>query len=239
MRVTPLFYAPIAPHTLCGVIAMMGRISTKRYKRGKRLLPRLAIVAAIPILLLFFLDMKLRPVIFSMAEARARAMAVQAINDAVFEIMGQGSLYNDLMRVVLDENDRVSMMQANTARMNELSARTALAVQQNLDGIATKGISIPLGSALGIKLLAGSGPIVQVRVVPVGDVSTEFVSEFTTAGINQTRHRIFLKISANVQMIIPTGTQKASVSSQMPVAEAIIVGDVPETFVDLQSIGTE
>ena len=72
-----------------------------------------------------------------------------------------------------------------------------------------------------------------MKIVPVGAVSTEFMSEFSSAGINQTRHRIFLKLDTTVQMVIPTGTQTARVSAQVPVAESIIVGAVPDSFVDV------
>ena len=185
-------------------------------------------------MLLFVLDIRLRPVIFSMAEARARALAVRAINNAVYQIAGQGGMYGDLMHVALDDNERVAMMSANTARMNELSAQAIRLVQQGLGDL--EAIAIPLGAALGSRLLGGTGPAVHVRIVPVGDATAEFVSKFSSAGINQTRHRIYLKIDANVRMVIPTGSKATAVSVQVPVAEAIVVGDVPETFVSAGSL---
>lgn len=206
---------------------------TRIYRRKRSLLLRLALVMLLPLELFLWAEHNLRPVILAMAEAQARVLAVQAMNDAVFEVMREGGVYSDLMHVVLDGEGRVSMMQANTARMNELATQAALAVQKNLDAIAEAGVEIPLGAAFGSRLLAGSGPIVHVRVVPVGAVSTEFVSEFTAAGINQTRHRIFLQMDATVQMVIPTGTQTAAVSAHVPVAESIIVGEVPDSFVDV------
>ena len=206
---------------------------TRIYRRKRSLLLRLALVMLLPLGRCLWAEHNLRPVILAMAEAQARVLAVQAMNDAVFEVMREGGVYSDLMHVVLDGEGRVSMMQANTARMNELATQAALAVQKNLDAIAEAGVEIPLGAAFGSRLLAGSGPIVHVRVVPVGAVSTEFVSEFTAAGINQTRHRIFLQMDATVQMVIPTGTQTAAVSAHVPVAESIIVGEVPDSFVDV------
>lgn len=207
------------------------KIHRKRHKWG---LPvRLLLVVAVPVALFFWMDANLRPVILSMAEAQARVMAVQAMNDAVFDVMRSGELYDDLMTVVLDESGHVSVVRANTVRMNELATTSALRVQHNLSEIAEAGISIPLGAALGSQLFAGSGPYITVKIVPVGAVSTEFMSEFSSAGINQTRHRIFLKMDTTVQMVIPTGTQTAHVSAHVPVAESIIVGEVPESFVDV------
>lgn len=210
-------------------------IETKlsRKRRKNRLPLRLFLAVLLPLALFLWADANLRPVILTMAEAQARVMAVQAMNDAVFEVMRSDGLYDDLMTVVLDENGRVAVMRADTARMNELATTSALRVQQNLSKIAEAGISIPLGAALGIQLFAGSGPRITVKIVPVGAVSTDFKSEFSAAGINQTRHRIFLRIDTTVQMVIPTGTQTAQVSAHVPVAESIIVGEVPDSFVDV------
>jgi sporulation protein YunB len=205
----------------------------KTYK-SRRLPVRIAIAAIIPIILFVLIERALRPIILSLADASARVMAVQAMNNAVFEVMrDDGHLYKDLINVTLDEKGRVSMMSANTPRMNELATQAALTVQRNLATIARDGINIPLGAALGIRLLAGSGPTIRVRVLPVGAVSTEFASEFTSAGINQTRHRIFVQMNTTVQMILPTGAKSASVAAHVPVAESIIVGDVPDSFVDV------
>ncbi len=210
-------------------------IETKlsRRRRKNRLPLRLFLAVLLPLALFFWADANLRPVILTMAEAQARVMAVQAMNDAVFEVMRSDGLYDDLMTVVLDEKGRVAVMRADTARMNELATTSALRVQQNLSKIAEAGISIPLGAALGVQLFAGSGPRITVKIVPVGAVSTDFKSEFSAAGINQTRHRIFLRIDTTVQMVIPTGTQTAQVSAHVPVAESIIVGEVPDSFVDV------
>lgn len=210
-------------------------IETKlsRKRRKNRLPLRLFLAVLLPLALFLWADANLRPVILTMAEAQARVMAVQAMNDAVFEVMRSDGLYDDLMTIVLDENGRVAVMRADTARMNELATTSALRVQQNLSKIAEAGISIPLGAALGIQLFAGSGPRITVKIVPVGAVSTDFKSEFSAAGINQTRHRIFLRIDTTVQMVIPTGTQTAQVSAHVPVAESIIVGEVPDSFVDV------
>lgn len=205
----------------------------KIYRKKRSLLWRVLVALGIPLALFAWADYNLRPVILTMAETKARVMAVQAMNNAVFEVMQNGELYSDLMNVVLDSNGHVSMMNANTTRMNELATQAALLVQRNLESIAHDGIRIPIGAALGSKLLAGSGPSVRVQVLPVGAVSTEFVSEFSSAGINQTRHRIFLQMNTTVQMVIPTGTKTATVTGHVPVAESIIVGDVPDSYVDV------
>lgn len=87
-----------------------------------------------------------------------------------------------------------------------------------------KTVVVPLGSAVGLTLLAGAGPGIAVQILPVGSVQAAFSTDFTTAGINQTRHRISLVLTANVQIVIPTGAKNVQASTQMAMAESIIVG---------------
>lgn len=74
-----------------------------------------------------------------------------------------------------------------------------------------------------------------VKVVPVGSVSSEFVTEFRTAGINQTRHKVYIRIRANMRIVIPTGAREVEVVAQVPVAETVIVGQVPQSYVNVDS----
>ena len=90
---------------------------------------------------------------------------------------------------------------------------------------------VPLGAALGLTLLAGSGPRIPISIVPVGSVQTDFETEFEACGINQTRHKVYLQLSASIRIVIPTGAKTTNVTANMLVAESIIVGKVPESFV--------
>ena len=89
--------------------------------------------------------------------------------------------------------------------------------------------------ALGLTLFAGSGPRIPISIVPVGTVQTDFETEFEACGINQTRHKILLTLEATVRLVIPNGVEEVAVSSQMAVAESIIVGLVPDSFVDVNN----
>ena len=134
-----------------------------------------------------------------------------------------------------DAQGRVSMLRANTMRMNELAARTALLAEEELNSAENQFVEIPLGAALGVRFLSGFGPRLEVQILPVGAVHTSFDTEFETAGINQTRHKIFLNLRATVSLIVPTGSQLVEVTSTVPIAESIIVGEVPDSFVDVNN----
>ena len=181
------------------------------------------------------MEQNLSQTMLDMAFARAYSMAVETINRAVKQAMGQGVAYEELIDAQMDAQGRVSMLQANTMRMNELASQTALLAERELGSAENQVVEIPLGAALGVSFLSGFGPRLEVQILPVGAVHTSFDTEFETAGINQTRHKIFLNLRATVSLIVPTGSQLVEVTSTVPIAESIIVGEVPESFVDVNN----
>ena len=185
------------------------------------------------ILLAVFLlvDRNFRPLGFSLAEARSAAMATRALNAALTEALEDGVDYDDLMNVRMDDGGQVSLLSANTMRMNALAERAGDAALRKLETVSAQKVDVPLGAALGLTLLAGSGPRIPISIVPVGSVQTDFETEFEACGINQTRHKVYLQLSASIRIVIPTGAKTTNVTANMLVAESIIVGKVPESFV--------
>lgn len=203
-------------------------------RRVRRAL-RLALMAAVLLSALFLLlEKNLEQVILSMAYARAEAMAVEYIHRAAEDVMGgQAALYSEMVTVRTDAQGRVTMLEANAARMNQLATLTALRAQEMLRSAEQQSVGIPLGAALGIPFLSAAGPRVQVRILPVGAVSAAFSSEFESAGINQTRHKIYLSMHTSVRLVIPTGASTVDLNSQVLIAESIIVGEVPGSYVNV------
>lgn len=183
--------------------------------------------------LMLVLLVNLQPTALSLAESKARVLATDALNDAIAAIMDQNISYDDLMQVTYDANGKVSMLRANTMRMNELGSRIVLEAQRNLEATSAQVIRIPLGAATRMALFEGMGPGISVRMLPVGSVTTEFKTEFQSAGINQTRHKIYLEAVARVDLVLPNGAESIAIKTQISVAESIIIGDVPDSYVDV------
>jgi len=182
---------------------------------------------------LIALENNLSQTMLDMAFAEAYSMAVETLNRAVKLVTENGVTYGELVSAITDEQGHVTMLRADTMRMNELAAKTALQAEAELNSIKNQFVNIPLGAALGIRSLSGFGPRMSMQILPIGAVHASFDTAFEAAGINQTRHRIFLKLRATVSLIIPTGSQLVEVESTMPIAESIIVGSVPDSFVDV------
>jgi len=186
----------------------------------------LAIVAVVYVLI----DDAVRPTILSISEARLRALAVQAMNSAVRETVGADINHADLINIEKDMQGNITLVSANAVLMNNLAARTAIAAQDKILNIGEQGISIPIGTIIGGQLLSGRGPAVVVRVEPVGSVTTDFLTEFEDAGINQTRHKIYLILNASVRIVIGNNAQTVEISSSVLISETIIIGDVPQSY---------
>ena len=205
----------------------------------KKLRRRMAVIAVLACLVVLAagvlrIERNLTHVVLSLAQAQARAMAVKVLNQSAEELLASGEVtYDSLMKVVTDGQEQVRLIQANTPEMNRLASRVSLMAQSKLLERGDQHVRVPLGSALGMTLFAGAGPKIGVRVLPVGSVHAEFHTDFQTAGINQTRHRVSLVLTAQVQLVLPTGSKRVEVSTQVAMAESIIVGEVPDTFTDV------
>lgn len=189
-----------------------------------------------PVLLLVFLllfvvvERNLKPTILAIAEAKARLIATEAINNAIHQKVVTDVDYKDLIYVHKDNRGRIVLMQPNTVKINKLASDTTLEVQGTLEKLPTTGFKIPVGQVLGSQLLASYGPKIKVTIFPVGTVRVEVEDEFTEAGINQTRHRLYLEVLTNIKIVVPLVSTYVKVTTQVPVAETIIVGEVPTSY---------
>lgn len=179
-----------------------------------------------------FINVNLRPVLVGLASARVQSVAAKAMNDAILDVVAGGYGYDSLITIRATES-KVYLLQANSARLNLLAADCANAAQERIAELGEQGLSVPLGTISGIPLLAGKGPKVTMRFTPAGAVKSSFDSEFRSAGINQTLHRINLKLTATVRVILPGESHTLNVDAEAPVAESIIVGDVPGAYTNV------
>lgn len=202
-----------------------------RRVRRRRFLRRALLLSLLLLALFLLIDRNFRPLVFSLAEARSAAMASQVLSGALAEATQDGVTYEDLMNVKMDQNGQVALLSANTMAMNRLATRAGDAALRRLNNMSSERVTVPLGAVLGTTLFSGSGPGVPVSIVPIGSIFTDFATEFEACGINQTRHKVYLQVTANIRIVIPTGAKTTQVSANMLVAESIIVGRVPEGFV--------
>lgn len=206
------------------------------FKRRRSLPPSLALGVFVLIVLgaLLFVDLKLRSAFFNIAEVRAIQLATEAVQTTLQrEVADENLQYQDFISIHKDNQGYVTLMQANTVRVNRFAASTTLAVQRTMEELRWQSFSIPLGQVFGIPILANYGPRIQYNIMPVGTVRVNVIDRFESVGINQTRHTICLSFDTNVRIVVPSKSGEAAISTTVPLADSIIVGNVPSTFVSL------
>lgn len=102
---------------------------------------------------------------------------------------------------------------------------------------SSKGVNIPLGTFFGLPILVGQGPNVNIKLIPIGSINCVFSSKFSNAGINQTNHKIYLEVYSNINIILPTASHTVNTKTQIMIAENIIIGKVPQTYLYSDDIG--
>ncbi len=200
-------------------------------RSGKKgFLLTLILFTAVLSLFLGLVNARIKPVVETVGTARAKAVANASIMRAVEEeLKDHAEEYRDLTMLRMGQNGEISAVQSNIVKINQLKTRISERVQENLT-LDLISISIPLGNLIGGELFSGRGPSVRFKLLPFGTVSVDVDNEFTTAGINQTLHRIVLDVMAGISIILPVSSVTATAHSRVIVAETIIVGSVPERF---------
>jgi len=182
-----------------------------------------------------YINVNLRPVLVGLSSSRVQSIAAKAMNDAILHILSEnGDGYASLVNV-REMSGKVYLLQADSSRLNILAADCANAAQERITSLGEQGVSIPLGTLSGIPLLTGTGPRITLQFTPAGSVRSSFESEFRSAGINQTLHRVNLRLTATVRVILPGASHTLTVEVEAPIAENVIVGDVPNAYTNVAS----
>ena len=163
-------------------------------------------------------------------------LASKALSESVLSVIEESGLsYSELCQISYDENGKIASMVYDTVELNrllsvlELTATDALSGKQNT-------VSLPLGTLIGTELLSGRGPNIPLRISALGYVQAACSSEFSSAGVNQTQHRIVVTVTATVNVYVPFYADNFTVTREFFIAETILVGEVPNTLLGSYSI---
>lgn len=186
---------------------------------------------------LVYSQMNVTTVLKSMAEATMRSITTVAVNDAIYYTLSDNLRYEDLVGVERDGVGNILAISANALQINRIARDAAYMSQQNLSKMSEAGIEVPLGAFTGVEAWAGFGPKMNLKIIPISNVECRFVSEFEEAGINQTKHSIYLEIVADISIILPSGTSNFASLTQVLICECVLVGKVPETYLQADIFG--
>lgn len=204
-----------------------------RRRMDRRVLARLLLFVGMTLVLAtaVYATAQLRPLLESMATTRVSNTVNRIVFEAVNEAIESGEItYDQLISFEKDNDGKITAVHSNMAACNRLQVEILDIILARIDQVSARELSIPVGSLTGSALLAGRGPRIKVRMESVGSSSARFENEFSSAGINQTNHRIVLHIDVSVAILLPGFTTATEVSNAVTVAETVIVGTVPDTY---------
>lgn len=175
-------------------------------------------------------------VIRELAEVQMRNSTSDLTNDAIAKQIANGNIAYD--RIVYFEKDldgRITALKTNIGEVNRLKTDILNIINNEILALDSSDLGIPLGSLFLPEFISGKGPEIPVHIIAIRNSDATFVSHFSEAGINQTLHQVTMVVSVDVAVLVLGKTDTFTMTSEVVVAETVIVGAVPDTF--LQSGG--
>ena len=204
----------------------------------RNLLIRIGIIGLVLLILLLSLRGKFRYVISDLAKTSVMNTTSDLANDAIAQQIATGNIAYD--RIVFFEKDlegRITALKTNMSEVNRLKTDILNIINDEILALDSSDIGIPIGSLFLPEIFSGKGPAIPVHILSIRNSDANFVSSFAQAGINQTLHRLNMEVSIDVAVLVLGETSSFTMSSEVVVAETIIVGQVPQTY--LQTGGSQ
>ena len=194
----------------------------------------LIIVASILLLFILHIVINVNPIVEQVSEKEVKTLATIAVNKACAEVLNE-YVTVDMVDYVMSDGS-LQLITTNTALMNTVAHKAVDLSQDKISELGAQGVPIPLGSLSGITVFSGQGPNVYIKVFPIGSVDASFSSEFIAAGINQTRHKIMLNVSAEIRVVMPGVNNVVHTNTQILMCENVIIGKVPDAFFNMNNL---
>ena len=195
------------------------------------LLRRILLIIFLVFALLILFRVRYNETIRSLAQTQVINSTSDLINDAIDEQIETGNIQYD--RIVYFEKDldgRITALKTNMSEVNRLKTDILNIINDEILELDTSDIGIPIGSLILPELLGGRGFAIPVQVLSIRNSDAAFASDFSQAGINQTLQQLTMNVSVDVSLLVLGRAESFTVTSQVVVAETIIVGQVPDTF---------
>ncbi|BAU26808.1 sporulation protein YunB [Aneurinibacillus soli] len=192
----------------------------------------LVIFLGLSIQTFYYIEKNLEPVIRDIARARVEQMATKTLHDAISEKIVKETNFKELVQVQKDKNGKVQVASFDYDRYAHIVASVTENVEHTLEKLEQAPEKIPLGQALRSNLLAQYGPDIPITLVPYGSAHVELKPEVKEAGINMVLVTVYVVVHTKIKIVIPFTTEPASITMEIPISNALIVGDVPQFYYD-------
>lgn len=203
------------------------------YKRRRRRFIILLFLIFI-LFILFLLLYRFRLIFITLCKNEIQAVSQEIVYNVVTNKLNV--LESDLLQFEKDEQGEITFVNSNVIYMNRLANELSIDISEEVNKLEYLYVNIPMGTLFGSDMLNSIGPSIQIRFIPVGDVQTEFKTDFSSTGINQTKHKVFLMITCQIQALSILADTLVTTNLEIPIVETVIVGGVPNTYYHLEGL---
>ncbi|CDB24144.1 sporulation protein YunB [Clostridium sp. CAG:557] len=209
-------------------------MKNRKYKQKKLSIKiKILIIVAFVSIIAVLLDRQMRPLIKSVVFSQAQTVSTNVINQVVADELSRLDIdYSDIIDIQKDADGKILAVSTDMKKVNSLKSLMTLSIQDKISAMEVQKTKIPLGTFTGTEILNGRGPKIPIDVSMSGSVIMDFKSEFVSAGINQTKHKLYLEVNSEVLAFIPGYPVNTVVKTSILIAETIIVGEVPAVFAE-------
>lgn len=210
------------------------RTKRKRRKSNKKRNISLSILICLVVTLLFALNHELKMKLRDIAVYKCKNSATDMINESIQNTLDDLDFtYNDLVEINKNSENEITSVSCVSSKINNLKTDISDEINKGFENQDKNGFSIALGTISGINLFSGVGPEITIHFEKEGSVKTNIKSSFSSAGINQTLHRIYIEVSSDIVAVAAAGTYKSNVKTEFLLAETVIVGEIPERYASI------
>ena len=200
-------------------------------RRIRSVIRLILVLLLMTVILFLMVRSRYRDVIRELAETQVKNTTSDLTNDAIAKQIAEGIIQYD--RIVYFEKDldgRITALKTNMSEVNRLKTDILNIINDEILSLDTSDIGIPIGSLFLPEFLSGRGPTIPVHILSIRNSDATFASDFSQAGINQTLHQLAMEVSVDVAVLVLGQTSSFTITSEVVVAETVIVGSVPNTF---------
>ncbi len=208
------------------------------YQKKSRRKPLIFKIAALMLVLFLgvfcLFEFKARDLVANLVGNELEIQSMSSIDQAVSDVLGSIDIdYRELVSVNTTAEGSVTSLSTNTTKVNKLKAELSLKITEYIKNDKKVTVKVPSGAFTGLVLLSDLGPKIPISLSLGGSVITTINSDFSSAGINQTIHRVYLTVDADVSLTCPIINYECSFVTEYELCQTVIVGSTPEVLANI------
>lgn len=198
--------------------------------QGKFWVYPLIMIIFLLIFILWMLERNIEPVLSHIAEAEVKKEAQAAITKGIKQQLTLGPKLNELMQIEKGADGKIIALQMNPEIQASIYTKTATAIENAINHLKDKPLQISLGQILQSAVFADFGPDIPVDIWQEGSTKISMEPKMESKGINMVMVTVNIRVETELGIIVPFHEKNITLTTDYPVAQTMVVGEVPEYY---------